>query len=61
MSLMAELAGLAYFAEIPCVIMSVMRMGPSTGLPTRTCQGDVLKAYYLSMAIASIRCSCPGP
>jgi 2-oxoglutarate ferredoxin oxidoreductase subunit alpha len=47
-SLMGELAGLAYFAEIPCVIVDVMRMGPSTGLPTRTCQGDVMKAYFLS-------------
>lgn len=48
MSLMAELAGLSYFAEIPCVIASVQRVGPSTGLPTRTCQGDIAKAYYLS-------------
>ncbi len=47
-SLMAELAGLAYFAEIPAVIIDVQRMGPSTGLPTRTSQGDMLKAYHLS-------------
>jgi 2-oxoglutarate ferredoxin oxidoreductase subunit alpha len=47
-SLMSELAGLAYFAEIPAVIVDVQRMGPSTGLPTRTCQGDILKAYNLS-------------
>ncbi len=47
-SLMAELAGLAYFCEIPSVIIDVQRVGPSTGLPTRTSQGDVLKAYYLS-------------
>ncbi len=47
-SLMAELAGLAYFAEIPSVILDVQRMGPSTGLPTRTCQGDIFKAYHLS-------------
>jgi 2-oxoglutarate ferredoxin oxidoreductase subunit alpha len=47
-SLMAELAGLSYFAEIPCVIIDVQRMGPSTGLPTRTCQGDIWKAYHLS-------------
>ena len=47
-SLMSELAGLAYFAEIPAVIVDVQRMGPSTGLPTRTCQGDMLSAYYLS-------------
>ncbi len=47
-SLMAEFAGLAYFAEIPAVIVDVQRMGPSTGLPTRTSQGDILKAYLLS-------------
>lgn len=47
-SLMAEFAGLSYFAEIPAVIVDVQRMGPSTGLPTRTCQGDILKAYNLS-------------
>ena len=48
LSLMAELAGLCYFAEIPAVIVDVQRMGPSTGLPTRTSQGDMLKAYNLS-------------
>lgn len=47
-SLMAELVGLAYFAEIPGVIVDVQRVGPSTGLPTRTAQGDIAKAYYLS-------------
>jgi 2-oxoglutarate/2-oxoacid ferredoxin oxidoreductase subunit alpha len=47
-SLMAEFAGLAYFAEIPAVIWDIQRMGPSTGLPTRTSQGDILSAYYLS-------------
>jgi 2-oxoglutarate ferredoxin oxidoreductase subunit alpha len=47
-SLMAEFAGLSYFAEIPAVIVDVQRMGPSTGLPTRTCQGDLMKAYFLS-------------
>jgi 2-oxoglutarate ferredoxin oxidoreductase subunit alpha len=41
-SLMAEFSGLAYFAEIPVVIWDVQRMGPSTGLPTRTSQGDLL-------------------
>ena len=46
-SLMTEFAGYAYFAEIPSVIWDVQRMGPSTGLPTRVAQGDVLKAYYL--------------
>ena len=48
LSLMAEFAGLAYFAEIPAVIWDIQRMGPSTGLPTRTAQGDLLAAYYLS-------------
>jgi 2-oxoglutarate ferredoxin oxidoreductase subunit alpha len=47
MSLMAEFAGLAYFTEVPAMIWSVQRVGPATGLPTRTSQGDVLKAYFL--------------
>jgi 2-oxoglutarate/2-oxoacid ferredoxin oxidoreductase subunit alpha len=47
-SLMSEFVGLAYFAEVPAVIVDVQRMGPSTGLPTRTSQGDIAKAYYLS-------------
>jgi len=46
-SLMSEFVGLAYFAEIPVVIIDVQRMGPSTGLPTRTSQGDVLKMHLL--------------
>lgn len=46
-SLMAEFAGLAYFAEVPALIWDIQRVGPSTGLPTRTSQGDVLAAYYL--------------
>ncbi len=40
-SLMAEFAGLAYFTEIPGVIFDVQRTGPSTGMPTRTAQGDI--------------------
>lgn len=47
-SLMGEYVGLAYFAETPIVIWNVQRMGPSTGLPTRTSQGDLNQAYYLS-------------
>jgi 2-oxoglutarate ferredoxin oxidoreductase subunit alpha len=47
-SLMAEFVGLAYFAEIPAVIIDVQRGGPSTGMPTRTQQSDVMKAAYLS-------------
>ncbi len=46
-SLMSEFVGLAYFAEIPVVIVDVQRMGPSTGLPTRTNQGDVVKMHNL--------------
>jgi 2-oxoglutarate ferredoxin oxidoreductase subunit alpha len=46
-SLMAEFAGLGYFAEIPAVIWDIQRIGPSTGLPTRTSQGDLLFVYYL--------------
>jgi len=47
-SLMAEFVGYGYFAEIPAVIWDIQRMGPSTGLPTRTSQGDILSVYYLS-------------
>ncbi|MBC8170330.1 MAG: 2-oxoacid:acceptor oxidoreductase family protein, partial [Anaerolineae bacterium] len=46
-SLMAEFTGLAYYAEIPCVIWDITRMGPSTGLPTRTSQGDLIFAHFL--------------
>ncbi len=45
---MAEYAGYGYFAEVPGVIFDVQRAGPSTGLPTRTMQGDVAFAYTLS-------------
>ncbi|HEV7266967.1 MAG TPA: 2-oxoacid:acceptor oxidoreductase subunit alpha [Falsiroseomonas sp.] len=47
-SLMAEFVGLAYFAEIPAVIFDVQRAGPSTGMPTRTQQADILAAAYAS-------------
>src|ERR1700678_4543225 len=47
-SLMAEFTGLAYYAEVPAVIWDIQRVGPSTGLPTRTSQGDVLSAAFLS-------------
>lgn len=46
-SLMSEFTGLAYYAEIPCVIWDITRMGPSTGLPTRTSQGDLIFTYFL--------------
>jgi 2-oxoglutarate ferredoxin oxidoreductase subunit alpha len=48
LSLMAEFAGLGYWAELPGVIFDVQRVGPSTGLPTRTAQQDILAAAFLS-------------
>jgi len=47
-SLMQEFLGLAYFAEIPAVVFDVQRAGPSTGMPTRTQQADILSAAYAS-------------
>src|SRR5664279_6272671 len=47
-SLMQEFIGLAYFAEIPAVIIDVQRAGPSTGMPTRTQQADILSCAYAS-------------
>ena len=47
-SLMNELLGLAYYAEIPAVVIDVQRVGPSTGMPTRTQQGDLLECAYAS-------------
>ena len=48
LSLMSEFLGLAYFAEIPVVLIDVQRSGPSTGMPTRTQQSDVISAAYAS-------------
>ena len=59
-SLMAELVGLGYFAEVPAVIWDIQRMGPSTGLPTRVSQGDVLKTYFLSHGDTRHICLLPG-
>ncbi len=59
-SLMTEYAGLAYFAEVPAVIWDIMRMGPSTGLPTRVSQGDVLSVYYLGHGDTRHVCLLPG-
>ena len=47
-SLMGEFAGLAYYAEVPGVVWDIQRVGPSTGLPTRTAQGDLLSTAVLS-------------
>ena len=46
-SLMTEYSGLAYFTEVPIVVWDVQRVGPSTGLPTRTAQGDLTQVYFL--------------
>ncbi len=59
-SLMTEFAGIAYFAEVPAVIWDVQRMGPSTGLPTRVSQGDVLTAYTLGHGDTRHVCLLPG-
>ena len=47
-SLMAEFTGLSYYAEVPGVVFDIQRVGPSTGLPTRTAQGDILTVATLS-------------
>ncbi|HTV53049.1 MAG TPA: 2-oxoacid:acceptor oxidoreductase subunit alpha [Steroidobacteraceae bacterium] len=47
-SLMSEFLGLAYYAEVPAVIFDIQRVGPSTGMPTRTQQGDLIAAAYAS-------------
>ncbi len=59
-SLMAEFAGLAYFAEIPAVFWNITRMGPSTGLPTRTSQGDLLFTHFLGHGDSRQLCLMPG-
>ncbi|HEX7081097.1 MAG TPA: 2-oxoacid:acceptor oxidoreductase subunit alpha [Gammaproteobacteria bacterium] len=48
LSLMSEFLGFAYFAELPAVVVDVQRVGPSTGMPTRTQQADILSAAYAS-------------
>ena len=59
-SLMSEFMGLAYFAEIPCVVWDITRMGPSTGLPTRTSQGDILFTHFLGHGDTRQICLLPG-
>lgn len=59
-SLMAEFTGLGYYAEVPAVIFDVQRVGPSTGLPTRTMQGDILSTYFLSHGDAKHILLIPG-
>ena len=57
---MGEFIGLAYYAEVPGVIFDVQRTGPSTGLPTRTMQGDVMKAAYASHGDCKHPCLYPN-
>src|SRR5262245_28871067 len=59
-SLMSEFTGLGYYAEVPAVIVDVQRVGPSTGLPTRTMQGDITSTYYLSHGDAKHILLIPG-
>ncbi len=59
-SLMSEFTGLAYFAEVPAVIWDVQRMGPSTGMPTRVSQGDILPIYWLGHGDSKHPCLIPG-
>jgi 2-oxoglutarate ferredoxin oxidoreductase subunit alpha len=47
LSLMTEFAGLAYYAEVPVVVWDIQRIGPSTGLPTRTSQGDLTFVHHI--------------
>jgi 2-oxoglutarate ferredoxin oxidoreductase subunit alpha len=59
-SLMSEFIGLAYYAEIPAVIFDVQRTGPSTGMPTRTQQGDLLLCAYASHGDTRHLCLYPA-
>lgn len=60
LSLMVEYVGLAYFAEVPVVLWDVQRIGPSTGLPTRTSQGDLRLAYHMGHGDAHHVILLPG-
>jgi len=59
-SLMNELLGLAYYAEIPAVVIDVQRVGPSTGMPTRTQQGDIMECAYASHGDTKHICLYPA-
>ena len=59
-SLMSEFVGLGYYAEIPVVIWNIQRVGPSTGLPTRTAQGDLISTYTLSHGDTKHPCLLPA-
>lgn len=60
LSLMSEYLGLAYYAEVPVVVVDVQRVGPSTGLPTRTAQGDITQAYFHSHGDKNFILMIPG-
>jgi len=59
-SLMNEFIGLAYYAEVPCVIFNIERVGPSTGMPTRTQQGDIMMCAYASHGDTKHICLYPN-
>lgn len=59
-SLMGEYLGLAYYAEVPVVVWDVQRVGPSTGLPTRTAQGDLTQVNFLSHGDTQFVILLPG-
>lgn len=59
-SLMGEYLGLAYYAEVPLVLWNVQRVGPSTGLPTRTAQSDLTQAIFLSHGDTEFVTLIPG-
>ena len=59
-SLMSEFLGLAYYAEVPAVVFDVQRVGPSTGMPTRTQQCDLLSAAYASHGDTKQVCLYPS-
>ncbi|MCQ3939294.1 MAG: 2-oxoacid:acceptor oxidoreductase subunit alpha [Chloroflexi bacterium] len=60
LSLMTEFAGLAYYTEVPVVIWDVQRIGPSTGLPTRTSQGDLTFTYFIGHGDSNSVILLPG-
>ena len=59
-SLMNEFLGLAYYAEVPAVLFDIQRVGPSTGMPTRTQQCDILEAAYASHGDTKHVCLYPA-
>ncbi len=60
LSLMTEYIGLAYFSEVPLVVWDVQRVGPSTGMPTRTAQGDITQVYFMGHGDTNIVQLFPG-